>query len=527
MTFCGPSMNRRGFLATVAAGALGSAALPTVAAEATQRAPSFGKYRICYDNFAAHLLNAYNPNVFYPKLPYRWRDSQWRAMIDMLADFGFNVFQYWLPPRLFCRDGLSSEAGREFTRQMNELIAYAKTKSVRVHGFMALATVGPDWITLCPNKSDDWAELRRLWDAWTRRLPEQDIWGIFPGDPGGCSRHGCTAMTFIDRALEIAQQVRQNCPRAKVELNTWGPPFFGWGNIQAPPDWQGEFDPALVASAWSSTQQRTAASMTHLVKRLPEFPSETLVSLNLGFNPDGIPEGSADARMWAREIAKTNDALTWDFSLTEGENAIVPHGRFRRLFGRRLEERTVGAYSGGICFTMTPMLNQCSLYCSAQSFQRPDADPLAVAGEFFAKLYGPEGAQLGRYLPLFELVRDWGCHVEVLLDKDAYHERMQEMVTILNDLRPSLRESMVLHPSPVKYHAELHFFAELFRDLSGPNPDFEACSKAYWNRVYAIYNELPAHVDPRPRHATNSLVNTFRKNWPATRDAQSTAWTRG
>ncbi|MBT4498481.1 MAG: hypothetical protein HOC74_12200, partial [Gemmatimonadetes bacterium] len=48
---------------------------------------TFGQRRIYYDNFAAHLLNAYNPNMLYPDLPHRWSDEDWRRLIDMLADF--------------------------------------------------------------------------------------------------------------------------------------------------------------------------------------------------------------------------------------------------------------------------------------------------------------------------------------------------------------------------------------------------------------------------------------------------------
>jgi hypothetical protein len=55
----------------------------------------FGSRRIYYDNFAEHLLNAYNPNMTYPDLPYRWSDDEWRACVDMVAAFGFNVFEFW------------------------------------------------------------------------------------------------------------------------------------------------------------------------------------------------------------------------------------------------------------------------------------------------------------------------------------------------------------------------------------------------------------------------------------------------
>jgi hypothetical protein len=101
---------------------------------------SFGRRRIYYNNFADHLLNAYNPNMLYPDLPYCWSDEDWRQEIDMLSSFGFNALEFWLVPRLFSREGLQSGWGL-------------------------------------------------------------DVVAIFPGDPGACSRNGCTAETYIDRSI--------------------------------------------------------------------------------------------------------------------------------------------------------------------------------------------------------------------------------------------------------------------------------------------------------------------------------------
>jgi hypothetical protein len=220
---------------------------------------------------------------------------------------------------------------------------------------------------------------------------------------------------------------------------------------------------------------------------------------------------------------------SWDFSLTEGENAIMPHGRLRRLFARRREEREAGGYSGGICFTMTPRLSQPSLYAAAQSFIRPDADPLAVAGDFFARMYRAQGRALAPYLPLFEIVPDWGNYVKVLLTREQYHARMKEFVAMLRDLRSGLREDVPFHPAPAEWHAELLFFAELFAELSGPSPDWSGLEKRYWNRVYAIYDKLPDHVDPRPRTATQALIKIFHPDhWPGRPEATgSDEWTRG
>lgn len=469
----------------------------------------FGARRIYYNNFAEHLLNAYNPNMTYPELPYRWSDADWRGCIDMVAAFGFNVFEFWLVPRLFCREGLDSAFGREFARQMNAAGEHAHRRGMKLEVICGLATVGNDWRTLCPNKPDEWRETVFLWEEWTRRLPSVDIIGFFPGDPGACSLNGCTALTYIDRCCELASRLRTIRPGLEFELHTWGPPFFGWGNIQGPPGWNGEFIQSYQHTAWTFDRRRADESMRHLVKRLPDFPAGTAVALNMGFNPDGNPADGQDARPWIGEIARTNPVLSWDFSLTEGENAILPHWRFERLFARRREERAAGPYGGGICFTMTPRLNQLTLYMAAQSFRRPDADPEAVAGEFLEGVLGPRGRELIPLLPLFEVVRDWGNYREIRLERADYHEKMRALAALLEQTPVRGDPAWPVFPSPEAWREEMLFFARLFAELSGPEPDYDALHDRYWSRVYAIYDRLPEHVDPRPRHATKALVRQF------------------
>jgi hypothetical protein len=469
----------------------------------------FGSRRVYYNNFAEHLQNVYNPNMFYPGLPNRWSDADWRGCIDFVAACGYNVFEFWFVPRLFCREALTADYACEFTRQMNAAIEHAHCRGLKATFLCSLATVGDDWRTLCPNDHAEWAEIRFLWNSWLQRFPGLDIIDIFPGDPGACSRNGCTAETFIDRALDIARIVRKHLPKAEIELNTWGTPFFGWGTIEGPPGWDGEFIQAWQHTAWRFDAGRTEKAMRHLVRRLPEFPDPTSVALNMGFNPDGNPVGEQDARPWVHAITDTHQVLTWDFSLTEGENAVIPHWRFDRLFQRRREERAGGSYSGGICHTMTPRLNQLTLYMAAQSFVRPDADPNAVAGEFLSGVFGPAGLELVPLLPLFEVIRDWGNYHDIQLPRGEYHGKMRNMVDLLESFSGQERDTYPIFPSPAVWRLELLFFARLFADLSAPVPDYDALQDRYWRQIYAIYDRLPEHVDPRPRRAASALIKHF------------------
>lgn len=470
----------------------------------------FGSRRIYYNNFAGHLLNAYNPNMLYPGLPYQWTDENWAGLLKMVAGFGFNVFEFWLEPRLFSQEALETEYGNKFIQQMRYIVEQAHALGLQVEMIAGLATSGSDWRTLCPNLPDEWQEIQRLWRQWMERLPGIDIVGIFPGDPGACSRNGCTALTYIDKSIEIAHQIVQYSPEVEVEFNTWGPPFFGWGNLRSPENWQGEFIPEYQHTAWDFDAQRADESMNHLLNQLHDFPAKTSISINMGFNGDGNPEGEQDARSWVVKIAEQRPVYTWDFSLTEGENNIIPHYRFNRLFHKRKLERELGVYAGGICFTMSPLLNQLSLYEAAQSFLQPDTDPDELATEFYTRLFGVAGREIVPYLPLFEVIRDWGNYHEINLSRREYHQKMSELAGILRELDSS--EAVIfLHPSPEQYHQELLFFSEFFAALSGPAPDYQALRKQYWQRIYRIYDELPQHVDPRPHFATDRLIEYFQK----------------
>jgi hypothetical protein len=468
----------------------------------------YGSQRIYYNNFAAHLLNAYNPNMLYPDLPFRWTDAEWRNLIDMVHGFGFNTWQFWLVPRLFCREGIHNDYGHAFIQQMKQAIDYAHVQGLEVDMLCSLATVGSDWHTLCPNVKEAWDELRFLWGAWMHILPVDRV-SIFPGDPGACSRNNCTAITFIDKALEIAHLIKSIKPDCKIILHTWGPPFFGWGNIQGPDGWQGEFVQSFQHTAWTFDPARMAHAMEHLLHRLPSFPDLTTVAINLGFNPDGMPEGESNAVPWANEISKTHPIETWDFSLTEGENAILPHYRFKRLFAQRQLERVSAPYQGGICFTMTPLLNQLSLYESAQSFLEPDADPDVLAGDFYENLYGEDGREVVPFLPLFEIIPDWGNYHSITMTRDTFHQAMDDLVACLYYLRPEKGGEFAFHPSPEFHRQELLFYAKLFAELSGSLPDYDNLRQRYWDKVYKIYEYLPVHVDPRPHRATDNLIRYF------------------
>ena len=163
---------------------------------------------------------------------------------------------------------------------------------------------------------------------------------------------------------------------------------------------------------------------------------------------------------------------------------------------------------------MTPMLNQLSLYQSARSFVEPDGDHRAMAREFCRKAFGPGAEAVAEYLPLFEVVPDWGNYVRIDVGREEFHRRMTTLAELLACMAGHVVASVPLHPGPEAYRAEMEWFARLFAELSGPLPHYDRLRKHYWDLVYGpAYDRFP-HADPRPAMATDRLVSFFRQ-WRA------------
>jgi len=504
--------------------------------------------RICYVNFAEHLQNAFNPNVLFDVPANRWSRGEWERFIDMVSAFRYNLFEFWLVPTLFSPDALKGgKIHRDFADTMNHVIAYAKRRGVAVHPIQAVNTVGAKWEFRCPHVPKERAEIVALWDHWSRALKGNEYIGFFPGDPGGCTKNGCTPETYLDLCLELSKVVRRNNPGVKIEVGTWGEPFGGWG-----------------VPLWTGKPDRASTSMQQLMARLPQFPPGAFTSINLGFSPDCHPNThGGDGRPYARQASQLCPVLTWDYSVSEGEGTVSPRCRVRRMIERRREELALGCYSGGICYTMAPRLQCLSIFCSAEAWWDPSREPAAVLGDFGRLVFGDQLAAIGPLLEEFEIVPDWGYYAPFPYSPQRLEKSMARLLPLLEKLPPDAESRLPLAPRLADYRKSLVFFADLFQKLADvamaveetsavarasgklaagqPGPvaidridelladpaDFPqkaklselaarlrhlnvpSLTKSYWDTVYGIYSVIPHPVDPRAQGATSTLFARF------------------
>ncbi len=469
-------------------------------------APYFS-HRACYVNFAEHLQNHWNVNLLYPGAPNRWTPDDWRGFLTMIRAFGFNCFEYWLVPTLYDRPALEGgEVAAQFAATMRAVNDTAHSLGLKTKLIAPPNTIGPEWYFACPNEPEGKRLIVSLWRHWMETLAGTDIIGIFPGDPGGCNRNGCTHETFIDLALELTEVTKRANPSACIEIGTWGTPFSGWGSdLREIPGWDGSWaalidekhaTPETPCHIWNGKPARARAAMEYLLKRLPQFPEETRVAINLGFDSDGHAVLGGDARPYARAIAEIRPITTWDYSLAEGELVCYPHWRLPRMSARRREERSAAPYIGGMSYTMSPKLNLLSLYAAGRFFHNPDADPDQVSREFCAHVFGAAHAPLGELFEAFEVVPGWGHYPRRQWQKDVLAAKYEEIVERL-EAADMAECTLPLFPDPETYRQDLLWFARRFLEMAGPSPDRERIRREYWAKALDIYDHIPMSADER------------------------------
>ncbi len=523
-------------------------------------APDF-PVRIYYVNFAEHLQNSYNPNVLFESEVNRWSNRDWERFIDMLSAYRFNIFEFWLAPTLMgtSEEMRNSPIHKEFAATINHVIAYGKRRGVSVHPIVTVNTLGTEWNCNCPNDPTEKRQILEAWDFWTKTMKGNDSWGIFPGDPGGCRRNGCTKETYVDLSLELAAIIRRNNPVARVEVGTWGEPFSAWG-----------------VPLWTADPELAGKSMEYFLKKLPEFPEGTFTSINTGFSPDSDPtQIGGDGRPYAKRASRLVPVLTWNYSVTEGEATVYPHCRVRRMIQPRQIERELGCYSGGISYTMTPRLQYAQAFCAGETWWNVDRTAEEILSDFGRLTFGEGNEEIGRLIEEFEVVPDWGYYAPFPYTPQRLVEKMGRLDLLLKRVDTESASRLPLATSREQYTETLIFFAELFRDLAEVsmtadqmNADYrrvqpdgapagipvslsavenllaekrefdgraalESAAKKlreldvprlkqlYWTRAYGIYDHIVAPVDSRTDVAMNNLFNFFKASSAYARDASA------
>ncbi|MFA6187062.1 MAG: hypothetical protein WC770_07630 [Phycisphaerae bacterium] len=479
------------------------------------------QHRSYYLNFGSHLLNNWNVNMFFPDGPNQWSVADWTKFLKMIKAFGFTCFEYWIEPTTFGTAASENDMHFDsFVSIMRQVTEIAHSLGLHTRWTAIPNCIGHDWYFACPNNREDKELILKLWRRWTQALSSTDFIAVFPGDPGGCNRNGCDYSTFIELALKLTEITVNTNPKATVILDTWGTPFSGWGeDMHHVPNWDGTWKRLLEGvreinvdhcHIWNGSPERAHSAMEYLTKRLPGFPDDTIVGINLGFSSEADATVGGDARSYVREIAKTHRISSWDYSVVEGELIVYPHWRLPRIFSRRREEKYVADYFGAMSYTMSPKLSHLSMYAAAQASINPDRNPDEVSKEFCRKVFGAEHEELGELFEAFEVVVGWGSYPRRKWSRQEAHRVYLKMIEHLESATMDKCE-LPLFPSAMQYRDDLLWFAKLFAQLSGDIVDRSQIKKDYWARCLSIYDHVPMSADARAELAANRFSSLFKE----------------
>ena len=467
------------------------------------------KHRTCYVNFAEHLQNYWNVNFIYHNAPGKWSNDDWKSFFNQIKEFGYNNFQFWIPPTLYESGAIRDNA----VNSICDLMKTAKEIGIKFNPLITVNTIGAQWHLACPNDPADRVKIIEFWDFYSKKLAGADIFTIFPGDPGGCNRNGCDHVTYIELCVELSRLIKKNSPDTVVEVGTWGTPFTGWGEDMAEiPNWDGSFamlmehernrKPGDLPHIWRGTPERAGQSMKDLIKYLPEFEKDTMFAINLGFNPDSDPVDGYDGRKWICKVAETNRVTSWDYSLAEGELINYPHWRLPRMRQKRLMEAESVPYFGGISYTMTPKLNMLSMYAGAQLFIEPTKTPEKLSSEFTGLVFGDPA--IGPLMESFEIVPGWGHYPRRAYTKNELQVNFKELIKRL-EMCKGAKCNLPLFPDAETYRKDLLWHARNFFEMTGEITDTyrDKIRKRYRDIALSIYDVIPMSVDERAEAAAN------------------------
>ena len=430
-------------------------------------------WRAVYINDSAHQMNNYNPNLIYDVDTYRWSPAQWERFIDQLAFFRYNVLQIWITPNMFSPEALKGgEDFGYFRDTMRHVGRYAQQRGIildLINGVNVATQAGtrldtiqlfkdlPVYTYLSPNKPEEKALSMRLWDYWTKAIPEVGIWTLFPGDPGGCMEQGCTPETYVDLSLEVARIIKRNNPKAKVDFTTWH--FFGWG-----PDFT-YYD--------YNKNHRVDRGYEYLMSKLDQFPADTMFGVELndftsepGIRGSGHGEGST--AKYISEISKKHLIHTWSYFVTEGEGWINHHYKVPQI----LAERDIDArfpISGGISYTMTPGFNLLNQFASSEAYWNPQQTVSSIMQAYTEGVFGTSEERLSKIFPLFQIAPMVGYTFEAAPNwKPNYSEilnNMDQSKSVLESLHVPEHPRFEIMPTPAGYVNELLYFCNLYKQL--------------------------------------------------------------
>ena len=431
----------------------------------------YSTWRAIYINDSAHQANNYDPNLIYPIDTYRWSVDKWKRYLDQMAFFRYNVLQIWLVPQMFSPQALAGGGVYDYVANtLREVANYGRPRGIRLcltNGINVSVDAGtrldtlpvyksmPVYRYLSPNKPDEKELMFKLWDHWSKAIPEVSIWQLFPGDPGGCHEEGCGPETYVDLSLQISAIIKHNNPHAVIDFCPWQ--FFGWG-----PSWPTQMrkDTARIDQGYR-----------YLVSKIDSFPADTVFSPNLNDFTSEPPVsggglGGGNTVSYIDAIHQKGHLIhTWTYFVTEGEGWLNHHDKVKEIIQQRdIEARY--PIAGGICYTMTPALNLLNQFACSEAFWNPHTTASEIMHNYTEGIFGTTAKELTDIFPTYDIgptvgytfakAPEWNPDFPEIRSQMARNREVLKGLDLTRPARFQLIESAAMYRDDLVYFADLY-----------------------------------------------------------------------
>jgi len=379
------------------------------------------------------------PRIFEKYEIPNWDLPRLRTYLDMIKAFGFNSVQVYDQWESYLdagwgakdavwdsliADGWEGEA-RDWPEKVDAIGEYARSIGLRATIFVWGNTgfddrTGRAFWALCPNDPDEREVLEHYWERQARHASHFDHVVTHWGDPGGCSRNGCTIGTAQHCHNEIVERCRRYNADVESSFSLWMLDSKRFGR------WPGYEGPETILNAGILPDDVMLS-----VHGEPELFKYEQVRQ--------ITDASRRAGVWAWYLAN-NEIYPSLFTCTQRMKdhfAALPADAHERITWHTVDSNN-------------HTLNLHNLYVAARLMQDPGTDATAALRAFCAGALGEGNADSAvRVLEIIEELRPLWCEkygdtpIDVALAREA--ETLARGIAIDDGFAPAF--PMVLSPT--------------------------------------------------------------------------------
>lgn len=396
------------------------------------------------------------PEIFARYSPENWDLARLKRYCDMLKAFGYNSIQFTDCWESYLDAGWGQDGGRwpkagedgwkaeprDWPAKIDALGDYARSIGMRSSLFFWGNTpfdyrTGRIYWAQCPNDAAEREILEQYWEHQVRHAPHFDHFITHWGDPGGCSRNGCTIETAQKIHADLLERFSRLNPRIESTFSLWmltSPRFGRWPGYKS----------------------------VETIARGGILPEDVMLCVH-------AEHGVFDEKEVREIVASGRRAGMWTWYCVNNEIMPSMYGRTRALkeFFGALPVDSPELFAWQSIDNNNHILNMDSLYVCAKLMLDRDVDPEAAQREFLIGALGRNNADDAQFaLRAIEVLRPMWPYKYGDAALDVCLAREAEAAARRIRIAPGFAPAFPMPISPDGYAQEIEVQSQVLREFA-------------------------------------------------------------